>query len=239
MGPAMVVTALAWATSERPVVLVVNYAVLSCACAMLTPLVRTSTLVNALPIWVQWYLRPFGDYTTFTAFPWVGFVFAGAGCGVLLTRVGDRDGERRIQMAVAAAGLGALVLGLWTATRPSIYPQSSYWTSSPTYFAVRVGILMLAFASIYAVAAVCERYGMHGVALARLGRSSLFIYWIHVELVYGYATWPLRHRLPLWGTALACALFSVLMFRAVGIRDRIVETWRARRILYSAKNIAV
>ena len=64
--------------------------------------------------------------------------------------------------------------------------------------------------------------------LARFGRSSLFIYWIHVELVYGYASWPWRHRLPLWGTAIAFILFSLLMYRAIGLRDVAVEKWRNR-----------
>ena len=46
--------------------------------------------------------------------------------------------------------------------------------------------------------------------LERFGRRSLFVYWIHVELVYGYATWPLHRRLPLWGAVAAC----VDVFRA-------------------------
>lgn len=52
------------------------------------------------------------------------------------------------------------------------------------------------------------------------------MYWIHVELVYGYATWPLHGRLPLWGTVLAYAAFSVLLYRAVIFRGRIVGNWR-------------
>ena len=43
---------------------------------------RETAIVNALPIWVQWYIRPAGEHTTFTLFPWVGFVFAGGACGV-------------------------------------------------------------------------------------------------------------------------------------------------------------
>ena len=54
------------------------------------------------------------------------------------------------------------------------------------------------------------------------------MYWIHVELVYGYATWPLHGRLPLWGSLIACAVFSLLMYRAVIFRDHVVERWRAR-----------
>ena len=65
--------------------------------------------------------------------------------------------------------------------------------------------------------------------LERLGRHSLFIYWIHVELVYGYASWLWRQRLPLWGTVIAFVLFCALMYRAIGWRDRFVDFWRAGR----------
>jgi uncharacterized membrane protein len=64
--------------------------------------------------------------------------------------------------------------------------------------------------------------------LTRIGRNSLFIYWIHVELVYGYASWMWRHRLPLWGTAIAFILFCLLMYRAIGWRDLAVDKWRNR-----------
>jgi uncharacterized membrane protein len=205
---------------------------------MVTPIVRTAAAVDALPIWWQWYIRPYGDYTTFTLFPWAGFVFAGAGCGVLLENARDDRTERRVLRAFAIAGAAVLALGFATAARPSIYAQSSFWTSSPTYFAIRVGILMLGLAILAGMAGAISARGGQPLVLARLGRSSLFIYWIHVELAYGYATWPLRHRLPIWGTAVAFVLFSALMYGAVVARDRLVETWRTRP-LYPAKRISV
>jgi uncharacterized membrane protein len=238
MGPAIVVAGLVWGLSSRSSALVVAYASLACALAMVTPVVRAWALVDALPTWMQWYVRPAGDYTTFTLFPWAGFVFAGAACGVLLARVKDVRTETRVQFAFAAAGAAIVGLGFYTAARPSIYRQSSFWTSSPTYFAIRVGLLTLGLATIYAIARLVEARGGRWHVLERLGQHSLFIYWIHVELVYGYATWPLRHRLPLWGTVIAYALFSALMYAAVGWRDRLVEGWRRRR-LYNAKNITV
>ena len=79
-------------------------------------------------------------------------------------------------------------------------PQSSFWTSSPTYFAIRVGVMMAGLAALYAVEQAANRFGVAFTALERFGRRSLFVYWIHVELVYGYATWPLHGRLPLWGS---------------------------------------
>jgi hypothetical protein len=56
----------------------------------------------------------------------------------------------------------------------------------------------------------------------------LFIYWIHVELVYGYATWPIRHRLDLWQTMLAYIGFCALMYGALSIRDRVAPSLRTR-----------
>ena len=66
-------------------------------------------------------------------------------------------------------------------------------------------------------------------ALERFGRSSLFVYWIHVELVYGYATWPIHNRLPLWGALVACAAFSGLMYAAVVVKERIRQWHPATR----------
>jgi len=42
------------------------------------------------------------------------------------------------------------------------------------------------------------------------------------------------HRLPLWGTAIAFVAFCVLMYGAIGWRDRFVDSWRARRGLGEA-----
>ena len=64
--------------------------------------------------------------------------------------------------------------------------------------------------------------------LAQMGRGSLFVYWIHVELVYGYASWLWRGRLPLWGTAAAALMFTALMYYAVVVRDRVVRTGKMR-----------
>jgi hypothetical protein len=67
-------------------------------------------------------------------------------------------------------------------------------------------------------------------ALQTLGRASLFVYWIHVELVYGYASWLWWRRLPMWAVAAGYAALCVLMYRAIGWRDRVVRWWRSPRM---------
>ena len=244
MGPALVVAGLVWGCAATARGRVAAFALLATTTALVTPIVRTAAFVDHLPLWLQWYVRPFGDYTTFMLLPWAGFVFAGGAVGALIAAAGDERSERRLQAILAATGAALVTLGFYTASRPSIYQASAFWTSSPTWFAIRTGIMMIALSAIYAI----EQAFSHENAktrnpdrlvrpfvlswqgpLSAMGRSSLFIYWIHVELVYGYVSWFWRHRLPLWGTAIAWAVFCVLMYRAIGLRDRLVAAWRRRQ----------
>ena len=228
MGPAIVAGALLWSLVESAAGLAVGFSLAAAAVAMATPLVRTWRLVGVLPVWLQWYVRPAADNTTFTSFPWIGFVFAGAAVGVLLAAVREPRVQARLLAAVGLAGGVVIAGGFYAASRPSIYAESSFWTTSPAWFAIRLGVLMATLAAAFAV----ERLAARGAALdmlARFGRSSLFVYWIHVELVYGYAAWAIRRRLPLWGTALAYVLFTLAMFGAVVLRDRVVSWWSRRQ----------
>ena len=232
MGPSMVLVALIWGLTRTTRSRVIAYGVAASAIAMLTPIVRASPMVGGLPIWVQWYMRPAGDLTIFTIFPWAGFVFTGGAAGALIAAARDDHAERRILAGVGVAGAAIVALGFYLAAQPSIYRVSSFWTSSPTWFAIRTGILMIALSAIFAIQATI-RPGSPVFSwmrpLAVLGRSSLFVYWIHVELVYGYASWPWRLRLPLWGTAIAFVLFSALMYGAIAMRDQVMRNWRAPR----------
>lgn len=235
MGLSMAAAGLAWGAARTARQAAWLSGALAVATAMVTPLVRSAGWVDLLPIWIQWHLRPFGDHTTFTLLPWAGFVFAGMSSGTLLTLWSDRRHERLGLLAFGGVGLFLVWLGLYTASKPSLYLASSFWTSSPTFFAIRAGLLLILLAVLYGAAEMgAARVPVFGW-LQTLGRNSLFIYWIHVELVYGYATWPLRGALPLWGTALAFVFFAGAMYAAIGLGHRIVEQWPLR----NARNSAV
>ncbi|MGB7219078.1 MAG: heparan-alpha-glucosaminide N-acetyltransferase domain-containing protein [Vicinamibacterales bacterium] len=228
MGPAIAAAGLVWGLGATRLGRILWCGAAAILVALITPSVRAAAFVDALPVWIQWYLRPAGEYTTFTLLPWAGFVFAGAACGTLVAATRDASEEDRLYLWLVACGAGLVALGWYTSMRPSIYRQSSFWTSSPTWFAIRAGLLMTGVAILYAVARVAARQGLSCRPLERFGRASLFVYWIHVELVYGYASWLWYGRLPLWGTAIACAAFSALMYGAVLWRDQLVGRWRSR-----------
>jgi uncharacterized membrane protein len=228
MGPSIVAAGLIWGLVRNRVWLVFAYSLLTAAVAMITPLVRANPLIGMLPTLLQWYIRPAGEHTTFTLFPWAGFVFAGAAVGALLAGTRPQPSQSQINRAIAAMGAGLTLLGFYTAALPSIYSASSFWTSSPTYFLIRTGLLMMVLGALQEFEPVARRFPVAFAWLERFGRGSLFVYWIHVELVYGYATWPLHHRLALWQTAMAYVAFCALMYRALILRDRWLPVIRAR-----------
>ena len=239
MGPAIVAAGLLWAFATSPAAQTTVFAVAAATTACATPLLRESALVNLLPTWVQWYVRPADEHTTFTLLPWAGFVFAGAAVGALIASAGHAR-IRKLHGILIAVGLGLVAMGFYTAAQPAIFANATFWTSSPTFFAIRTGVLTLTLSLLFLIDGwrseprpVRTPSGAANLAappgwLARLGRSSLFVYWIHVELVYGYATWPIHRKLPIAVMLAAYAAFSFLMYRAVLMRDGAVALWRMR-----------
>ena len=219
MGLAVVAAGLAWAAAAAGAGRFTLFALLATIVAMATPIVRSLSAIAMLPIWIQWYLRPAGEFTTFTLFPWSGFVFAGAAMGVLIHARQDR----KLHLKIAAAGFVLVAAAYLASTRPTIYTvPSSFWTSSPAWFAMRTGILIAAVSALELLGRVRASGTVWRAPLATLGRASLFVYWIHVELVYGYASWLWRRQLPLWGTALGATAFAGLMYAVVMARNRYV-----------------
>jgi uncharacterized membrane protein len=240
MGPAIVAAGLVWAAAANPAAQVAVYSAIAAVIALVTPMVRDAAVVDALPTWTQWYIRPAGEFTTFTTFPWSGFLFAGAACGALIAAARDGTTERRLHGWFAAAGLALVASGFFFAARPSIYAHAAFWTSSPTWFAIRVGILMIALSSCFLFERLLARVRALAATrdpIARFGRHSLFVYWIHVELVYGYASWFWRGRVPLVWIPAAYAMFTALIYAATLALD--ARGPRGRVVTHSAPQPAV
>jgi fucose 4-O-acetylase-like acetyltransferase len=90
----------------------------------------------------------------------------------------------------AASALGALgglliYLAKWLDARPEqLYPVYDFWHTSPNFFLIRVGLLLLILAGAY----LWCRWGagQWGFSpLIQMGQTSLLVYWVHIEFVYG------------------------------------------------------
>jgi len=228
MGPAIVLMAVVGSRSKSRMNRSVWFAIVTVAIAMLTPIVRTTSLLAWIPGPVEWYLRPSPARTNFTLFPWGGFVFAGAVIGEVITDLRTADRAFRIQMAIAAAGLTMMVVSYEMALLPSIYAASDFWTSSPTFFFLRVGVMALVLSLTY-FWEIAPWRGLIGQwsPIEELGRASLFVYWIHVEMVYGLLSRPLRRNLSLPTAIAADVAFSAFILGLVVLKNRVVAMRKA------------
>jgi len=65
--------------------------------------------------------------------------------------------------------------------------------------------------------------GPHWSPITQLGRTSLFIYWIHVELVYGLISRPLHRSLTLFEAAIGYAALCALLLWCSIAKERIAR----------------
>ena len=212
MGPAIAGAALVWGLAKRRLPQILSLAAIACAISLATPLVRSANWLAPLPDVIEAYLRPLPGRTTFAFFPWTGFVFAGAALGVVLDAIREPQSERRLQWWFAGAGVAIASLAYACSYLPSPYHESYFWTSSPSFYFLRLGLIIAAFP----LAWLWEHRptGARFSPLQQFGRTSLFVYWIHVELVYGFISTPLHRHLSLIQWAIAYVLFTSLMFWA-------------------------
>lgn len=231
MGLVMMAAALLWRMSGSRTARVVLFTVATAVVAMTTPLIREAGVLAALPDPIEAYIRPLPGRSTFALFPWAGFLLAGAIVGELIHAARTRPQEIRLQWSLVAAGAAGIGLGYAASFQPSIYPVANFWTSSPTFFFIRLGIC----AAMVPIARGTDWFhnalprwiggpasAPPGLVTATLGRSSLFVYWIHVEMVYGVLGRPLRRQLPIEASLIATALLCGVLYAIVRWKDRLM-----------------
>jgi uncharacterized membrane protein len=220
MGPAIVVAAGVWGLRRGAWARFATLGALVAAVALSTPVIRAARWPGALPDFLEAYLRPAPHLTTFTLFPWAGFVLAGAIVGGVLDPLRDERMERRANLWFGAAGVTLSAIGWFGSYLPSPYASSSFWTSSPAFFTLRLGILVAALPLAFAWGH--RPTGRRWSPLQQFGRTSLFVYWIHVEMVYGWFSGPLHRALSVGQWAIAYVAFVAFLLALSLLKTRLV-----------------
>jgi uncharacterized membrane protein len=242
MGPSMIAAAALWATARSLLSRTAIFAIATAGIVVLTPLVRASSALSALPDPIEGYLRPAGVFSHFVLFPWTAFVFAGAAAGTLLDATRTEESERRVNLGFLVGGLAlaaaAYQASFYAVPWPAWYPPSSFWTTSASFFFLRAGVIVAAIGAAWLWE---SRPGASDSfsPLRQLGRTSLFVYWIHVELVYGFVAFYLRESVS-WGmTWVYYAAFVAFMLACSIAKERAVDWWRRRAVNTPALKVAV
>jgi uncharacterized membrane protein len=185
--------------------------------ALLTPPLWTTWRPKFLPWPLETYINGTHTYHQpqhwlFPIFPWCAFAFAGLAIGFLVFSDFARKRESLFFALLGLGGVAAILLSiLFDALPIRLYTVYDYWHSSPNFLLARCGVLLLILSLVYAW---CKwGFAQQGFsALIQLGHTSLLVYWVHIEFVYGWLS-----ILPKHGCSIAkatfglCAIFSAML----------------------------
>jgi hypothetical protein len=157
-----------------------------------TPLFWTARIQQTMPLIVSSAINGLSS-SPFPLFPYSGFLIAGTCVSWLFLRVGQDKHQELFIKWLMLAGILIIVAGVLLDALPvQTYTQDIYWSTSPNYFWIRLGILLLMLGTLWYIE---DFFSTHGVSivwmpkwLIILGVESLFVYIAHLLILCGWVT---------------------------------------------------
>ncbi|HEY1240012.1 MAG TPA: hypothetical protein VGF16_05620 [Bryobacteraceae bacterium] len=191
-------------------------AVLGLAIAFVSPWVTQMNWSWAPPL-VRSYIIP--DLNAFGFFPWGAYLAFGVSAGSIIRTVPPQATERVMQWGALLGG-ALIIASQYFASLPfSIYAQSDFWLNSPAQVLIKQGVtlLLIAFAFLWTRLVPAGAWSW----VRQFGTTSLLVYWVHIELVYGRWFWFLKNNLTVVQTVSTAFVVILLMLA--------ISTAKARR----------
>jgi uncharacterized membrane protein len=188
------------------------------AIAFLSPVISQMNW-SGVPSLVRNYIVP--DYNFFSFFPWAAYLAFGMSAGSVIRTIPGEATERAMQWAALAGGALILVSQYLASLPYSIYSKSEFWLNSPAQVLTKQGVTLLLLAAAF----VWTRYGSKGgwSWVRQLGITSLLVYWVHIELVYGRWLWFFKNSLTVPQTVMIAVCVILLM-----VTISTIKTYRER-----------
>ena len=199
--------------------------------ALVTPQLWTTHRPRFLPWPLESYINGVHIFDKpqpwlFPLFPWSAFAFAGLAVGFYLFSDFAKRKEGLAFALLGAAGLLACWLStVFDSSRFRLYAVYDYWHSNPDFFLMRCGILLIILFLVYAW---CRwGFAQKGFSpIIQLGNTSLLVYWVHIEFVYGrFSILPKGQCGALKATAGLLAIFVAMVLLSVTR-----TTWKKRKL---------
>ena len=217
-----------WETMQPTISLVLA----SCGTALLISLFSPLLWTTWRPDWLPWPLESYinGVHNLgspqpwlFPIFPWSAFAFAGLAIGFILQSQWIRAREAKAFFVIGLTGLALIELSRMLDALPSqFYPVYDYWHTSPEFFLIRVGMLMVILTASYSWC----RWGAaqwRFSPLIQLGQASLLVYWVHIEFVYGRVSILAKHSEGIAGASVGLLVITLAMLALAYVRTHFKE----------------
>jgi uncharacterized membrane protein len=183
-----------------------------------TPLVWEPASTESLPRWLAMAVHG-RQGSVFPLFPYAAFIFAGVLVSWEFLRFAERGNEAKFMKLLAFSGVGLVVSGsVWDILPYQLYPSYDFWFTSPAYVLIRLGILVLLLAGLWFFEAHVRHRERHDLWMPRwlitLGVESLFVYIVHLVILYGWVVNADQNLEEWWGLRLTLGE-SILVFIAL------------------------
>lgn len=210
------------------------YLIVAAIVFMVTPLVRLQTtyIPKGFPEIIQNIIQ--GPETGFSIFPWIGFVFLGAGFGHYLSLHGTGFKNKNVYRYLIAMGLAFYFIGwIMTFIYNGDFTHFHYkylWAFDRAFF---VAILLMLFTYLSGFERLRHPYFM------AVGQETFAIYVIHAILLYGAVTGYglrsfLEHKFNAMEAILGAAVFLIFFIALVQILDPIRHFFRNFRTFFTS-----
>jgi hypothetical protein len=212
--------------------------------AIVTPLLWTTHRPSRLPWPLETYINGVHVFGTpqpwlFPLFPWSAFAFAGLAVGFFLFTGIARRMEGITFAALGAAGALACFLSIrFDHSNLNLYPVYDYWHTSPNFFLLRCGVLLIILFCVRLVPLGLPKWDSSPII--QLSKTSLLVYWVHIEFVYGWLSIPKRQSTasfrPRGLIIIFLAMLAVSMLRTGG-RTGVQSRGARRSALACLRNV--
>ena len=152
----------------------------------------------------------FPNLTSFGFFPWASFLAFGMAAGSVI-RITKHEDMPRVMMWMLGIGLGLVIGARYSADLPfSIFPKTDFWLNSPALGLIKLGVVLSTLALAYLWVNAGQETQKWSV-FRQLGTTSLLVYWVHIELVYGRWLGVFKESLSVGQVLLITAFLLALM----------------------------
>jgi hypothetical protein len=212
LGLGLVATAILWRRATTAWRALAWFLIPAAAIVLLTPGSRVWWWPTLLWPRLEAYIRPVNNLGVFHIFPSMAYVFIGGLAGWLIARPRPDSREARFQLWWAIGGGVILAAGWFGSYLPPLDPRSDLWRTSISMIFMRTGAMALGLSAAYVW--MLRPTSKHWSPIVLFGRTSLFVYLVHVQFAYGVLSAPIHHELSLWGSIGAFVALTVAMLPA-------------------------
>ncbi|MFA6457759.1 MAG: heparan-alpha-glucosaminide N-acetyltransferase domain-containing protein [Bacteroidota bacterium] len=146
------------------------------------PFVWSATLRQTVPLWLLSYINAENN-SWFPIFPWSGFLLVGVLFSWFFINAKEHHHAIALMRNIAIVGAVSFIVPLLVIDVPfGLYPVHDVWKANPLIVMARLGFVAMATAGVF--------YAEHSLKVRStvaqiMGRESLFIYILHLVILYG------------------------------------------------------